>query len=206
MISQWQMSLYIAECKRSASTAEIRKTNLSSKTVEWTYQLGHSFFVPSLSAHANGSLYVAAQSGYIHRINTSNATDYYKRLVPLGKGLDVDAEGNVYSCGYDSGYKIVSLNLSGSIRWTYLSSVETSSIAVSKDGKFLYSTSAVTGYVGDDGLEKLNAVTGTLLKAIRPAGRKFGLITSPNGDVFMSHKDSTVPTPVCLRETFKILN
>ncbi|WP_409174795.1 hypothetical protein [Brevibacillus fortis] len=198
--------LYIAECKRSASTAEVRKTILPSKTVEWTYQLGYSFFVPSLIAHANGSLYVAAQTGYIHRINTSNATDYYKRLAPLGKGLAVDAEGNVYSSGYDSSDQIVSLNLSGGYRWTYSSSVKTTSIAVSRDGKFLYSASDENGYVGDDRLEKLNAVTGTLLKVIRPAGRKFDLMTSPNGDVYMTHKDSTVPTPVCLRETFKILS
>ncbi|WP_409176672.1 hypothetical protein [Brevibacillus fortis] len=200
--------IYIAEVKRSASTSEIRKTILPSKTVEWTYQLGTTsvYGAPSLIAHANGSLYVAAPTGYLHRINTSSATDYYKRAMPLGSGFAVDTEGNAYTSGYDSRHRIESVSLSGGYRWGYTSSVKTESIAVSRDSKYVYSTSAEGGYVGMDRLEKLDAATGALLKVIRPDGRKYDLVTSPNGDVYMTSSNIGVSTPNCLRETFKILN
>lgn len=199
--------LYIAECKVSTTAAEVRRTTVSSKTVDWTYSLasGYSYAPSFVIAHANGSLYIPARTGELHRISTTNAAVIYKKTIPLGNGFDVDANGNAYVSGYNAAHLINSLSPSGTVRWTYEFGLETTSIAVSKDGTVLYMASAETGYVGYDRLDKINANTGTLMQRIRPAGRQKGLIVSPNKDVYMTHLD-TITTPMCLRDTFNILS
>lgn len=202
--------IYTSETKNGTTT--VSRVSFPNKAVSWTYTgVTQNYKVLKMRAHANGSVYMTDAKGWVYRLNASTGAVIFKKETsnpnqysnPLSE-MDVDSSGNIYVGGLLG--KVTSFAPTGLLRWEYNLGKWVGSLAVSYDGTKVYVCSGETGYVGDDIFDILNSSTKALIKRLRIGGRKTDMICAPNGDVYMYDNNLSPRTPMCMRETFKILN